>query len=170
MVNQAITLLALFSLGVAPERPVRNAPMPNGPQPEFATVQAIDPAQKRVEYLHMEVVTVPVTVPVNVNGRTFNKTAYRQEYRMSKRAIALTKDAVYDAAGKKVPAEEALKRLKAGATVLVATQPVDPLYLRVIRPDTLILIGPAAPARFPIPVPFPKDKRGERKDEPVPKR
>jgi hypothetical protein len=170
MVNQAVTLFALFSLAVAPERPPRNPPMPNGPQPEFVMVQAIDPVQKRVEYLHMEVVTVPITVPVNVNGQTFTKTAYRQEYRQTRRTIALAKDAVHDAGGKKVTAEEALKRLKVGVTVLVATQPVDPLYLRVIRPDTLILIGPAAPARFPIPVPFPKDKRGERKDEPVPKR
>jgi hypothetical protein len=170
MVNQAVTLIALFSLAMAPERPPRNPPMPNGPQPDFVTVQAIDPVQKRVEYLQTEMVIVPVAVTVFENGRQVTKTAYRSEYRQSRRVIALAKDAVYDAAGKKVPAEEALKRLKAGATVLVATQPVDPLYLRVIRPDTLILIGPAAPARFPIPVPFPKDKRGERKDEPVPKR
>jgi len=167
MVSQTITLLALFSLGLAPERPPRNPPMPKGPQPEFVTIQAIDPAQKRIEYLHTEVVIVPITVAVLENGRQVTKTAYRQEYRMSKRAIVLEKEAVYDTAGKKVAAQKALKRLKVGDTVLVATQPVDPLYLRVIRPGTLILVSSAV-SMPPIPVvpAFPKDKSGE----PPPKR
>jgi hypothetical protein len=174
MASQAVTLLALFSLGLAPERPPRNPPTPNGPQPEFATVQAIDPVQKRIECLQSEVVIVPITVAVFENGRQVTKTAYRQEYRMSKRVFTLEKDAIYDTTGKKVAAEEALKRLKVGATVLVATQPVDPLYLRpvdplylrVIRPDALILVSPAVPAPIPIPPAFGKDKRGE----PPPKR
>jgi hypothetical protein len=170
MANQAVTLIALFSLAVAPERPPCNPPMPNGPQPDFVTVQAIDPVQKRVEYLQTEVVIVPVAVAVFENGRQVTKTVYRQEYRQSRRILVLAKDAVYDAAGKKVTAEEALKRLKVGDTVLVATQPVDPLFLRVIRPATLILVSAAAPAPFPIPAPFPKDKRGALKDEPLPKR
>ena len=166
MVNQAVTLFALFSLAVAPERPPRNPPMPKGPQPEFVTIQAIDPAQKRIEYLHADAVIVPITVAVFENGRQVTKTAYRQEQRMSKRIIVLEKEAVYDTAGKKVSAQEALKRLKVGDTVLVATQPVDPLYLRVIRPGTLILVSSTPPPPIPIPAPFPKDKRGE----PPPKR
>jgi len=166
MANQTIALLALFSLGLAPERPPRNPPMPKGPQPEFVTIQAIDPAQKRIEYLHADAVIVPITVAVFENGRQVTKTAYRQEQRVSKRAIVLEKEAVYDTAGKKVSAQEALKRLKVGDTVLVATQPVDPLYLRVIRPGTLILVSSTPPPPIPIPAPFPKDKRGE----PPPKR
>jgi|SRR6516225_2141310 len=166
MANQTIALLALFSLGLAPERPPRNPPMPKGPQPEFVTIQAIDPAQKRIEYLHADAVIVPITVAVFENGRQVTKTAYRQEQRMSKRIIVLEKEAVYDTAGKKVSAQEALKRLKVGDTVLVATQPVDPLYLRVIRPGTLILVSSTPPPPIPIPAPFPKDKRGE----PPPKR
>ena len=166
MANQTIALLALFSLGLAPERPPRNPPMPKGPQPEFVTIQAIDPAQKRIEYLHADAVIVPITVAVFENGRQVTKTAYRQEQRVSKRAIVLEKEAVYDTAGKKVSAQEALKRLKVGDTVLVATQPVDPLYLRVIRPGTLILVSSTPPPPIPIPAPFPKDKSGE----PPPKR
>ena len=166
MANQTIALLALFSLGLAPERPPRNPPMPKGPQPEFVTIQAIDPAQKRIEYLHADAVIVPITVAVFENGRQVTKTAYRQEQRMSKRIIVLEKEAVYDTAGKKVSAQEALKRLKVGDTVLVATQPVDPLYLRVIRPGTLILVSSTPLPPIPIPAPFPKDKRGE----PPPKR
>jgi hypothetical protein len=169
MASQSVTLLALFSLSLVPERPVRNPPTPNGPQPEFVTVQAIDPAGKRVEYLHTEVVIVPAAVTAFENGRQVVKTVYRYEYRQSKRVVALAKDSVYDAAGKKVSAEEALKRLKVGDTVLVATQPVDALYLRVIRPTTLILISPNTsplPLPPPLPPPFGKDKRGE----PPPKR
>ena len=166
MASQTVTLLALFSVGLAPERPPRNPPMPKGPQPEFVTIQAIDPAQNRIEYLHADAVIVPITVAVFENGRQVTKTAYRQEQRMSKRAIVLEKEGVYDTAGKKVSAQEALKRLKVGDMVLVTTQPVDPLYLRVIRPGTLILLSSTPPPPIPIPAPFPKDKRGE----PPPKR
>ena len=160
MANQAVTLFVLLSLGAAPERPVRNAPMPNGPQPEFVTIQAIDPPGKRIEALQTEMVIVPILVESIENGQRVRRTAYRSEQRMIRRAFALEKDAVYDTEGKKVPAQDALKRMKVGDTILLATQPVDPLYLRVIRPGTLIVVS-AAPPSFPIPRPFPKDKRGE---------
>jgi hypothetical protein len=166
MASQAVTLLALFSLGLAPERPPRNPPTPNGPQPEFVTVRKIIEAQKTVIVLQTQVVIVPVTVTAYKDKQPFTKTAYRQEYRLEERAFALDKATVYDAAGKKVAVQDALKRLKVGNTVLVATQPVDPLYLRVIRPDTLILVSPHVPAPIPLPPPFGKDKRGE----PPPKR
>jgi hypothetical protein len=168
MTSQAVTLFALLSLSVAPERPLRNVPMPKGPQPEFTTVQAIDLPGRRVEVLHTDVVIVPVTVAAFENGRQVTRTVYRTEYRQSKRVIALAKDTVYDAAGKQVSAQEALKRLKVGDTVLVASQPVDPLFLRVIRPGTLILVSAAPFAPIPIPAPF-KGKTGPPKIE-LPKR
>jgi|SRR6516225_1828427 hypothetical protein len=161
MASQAVTLFALVSLSLAPERPLRNPPMPNGPQPEFSTIQAIDAVQKRVEYLQTQVVIVPVAVAAFVEGKQVIKTAYRQEYRTIKRAFSLAKESVYDTEGKKVSAQDALKRLKVGDTVLLATQPVDPLYLRVIRPTTLILVSSTVSAPFSMPVPFPKDKSGE---------
>src|SRR5437867_2873377 len=134
MASQAVTLLALFSLGLAPERPPRNPPTPNGPQPEFATVCKIIETQKVVHYLQTQVITVAVAVTANENGRPFTKTVYRRENQMIERAFALEKGTITDATGKKVSAAEAMKRLKVGATVLISTQPVDPLYLRVIRP------------------------------------
>jgi hypothetical protein len=162
MTTQAVALFTLFSLSLAPERPVRNPPTPNGPQPEFATIQAIDPEQKRVEFLQTETVMIPVTVAVLENGRQTTRTVFRQEYRMTRRVFALAKDAVYNAAGKKVSAQDALKRMKVGDTVLLATQPVDPLYLRVIRPDTLILVGSQPPVPIPIPLPKIPDARPKR--------
>src|SRR5260370_2446636 len=127
MASQAVTLLALFSLGLAPEREPRNPPTPNGPQPEFATVRQINEAQKVVIVSQTQVVEVPVTVTAFENGRQVTRTAYRQEYRIMERAFALDKGTIYDAAGKKVFAQEALKGLKVGTPVPVATQPVDPL-------------------------------------------
>jgi hypothetical protein len=115
-------------------------------------------------------VIVPVTVAAFENGRQVTRTAYRTEYRMLKRTVALEKDTAYDAAGKKVSAGEALKRLKVGDTVLISTQQVDPLYLRVIRPETLILVSATAQAPIPIRPLFPKNKSGEPPVEPLPKR
>ena len=165
MVSQAFTLLALFSLGLAPERPARTPPMPNGPQPEFATVSKIIPAQRVIIYLQNEVVIVPVAVIGYQNGRAFPKTVYQTANRVTERAFALEKGTITDAAGKKVSVADALKRLKVGATVLVADQPVDPLYLRVIQPDTLILVSDQVQAPMSIPVspppvfPGPKDNK-----------
>jgi hypothetical protein len=160
MASQAITLLALCSLSVVPERPLRNAPTPNGPQPEFVIVQQISVEKKLVLVRDVRTKAVPAAVTEYRNGKAFVKTVYRHEYYTVERAFSLEGGAVYTQGGKKVSTAEALKRLKVGDTILVATQPVDPIYLRIIRPGTLILVLSTTPAPLPIPAP-PKDKRGE---------
>src|SRR6516165_6581626 len=104
MASQAVTLFALVSLSLAPERPLRNPPMPNGPQPEFATVRRIIEAQKTVIVLQTQTVTVPTAVTVYRDKVPTTVTVYRQENRILERAFALDKGTAYDVTGKKVSA------------------------------------------------------------------
>jgi hypothetical protein len=149
MASQAVALVALFSLSVAPDRPPRNAPLPDGPQPEFATVQAIDPAQKRIDCLQTEEVMSVKLVNDPAIGKAAFKMDFHQEFRINKRVIVLGKDTAFDATGKKVSTQDALKRLKVGDTVLLAPQRIDLLYLGVIRPGTLLLVSPTALVPLP---------------------
>jgi hypothetical protein len=68
---------------------------------------------------------------------------------------------VFDADGKKLNADAAKKRLAVGDTVLVSTsgKKVDPVYLRVVKRETLVLVHSA-----PLPgSALPKDPAQENK-------
>jgi hypothetical protein len=60
---------------------------------------------------------------------------------------------VFDAEGKKLNADAAKKRLAVGDTVLVSTSgsKVDPVYLRVVKKETLVFVHPAPPPGPPLP-------------------
>lgn len=55
---------------------------------------------------------------------------------------------VYTAAGKEVSARDAADKLKKPAIVLLAAdgKKVDPFYLKIIKPDTLVLVAPVVVA------------------------
>jgi hypothetical protein len=62
---------------------------------------------------------------------------------------------VYTAAGKEVDAKDAAEKLKKPAIVLFANDgnKVDPFYLKIIKPDTLVVVAPApSPTAAPAPV------------------
>jgi hypothetical protein len=54
---------------------------------------------------------------------------------------------IYDGAGKKLTAEDLLKRVKAGSVVVVAADEnaVDPAYLRPLKDDAVVLVGVVEP-------------------------
>jgi hypothetical protein len=62
--------------------------------------------------------------------------------------FSLKEGEVFDAEGKKLNADTAKKRLGAGDTVLVSTttgKKVDPIYLQVVKKETLVFVHPAPP-------------------------
>jgi hypothetical protein len=71
-------------------------------------------------------------------------------------ATSYKKDEVtaYDTKGKKIDLKELVKRLEKEAPVLASNdgKPVDPLHLRLIKDDTVILVLPI-PARVAPPLP-----------------
>ena len=137
-----IAILVVLSLG--------QPPIPTRPQPQFAIVRGFDKALGQATLLQIQAVSEVVPEKAIVNGQEVTRNVIRQVLRTVETQFSVEKGTVLDTAGKKVSAAEVSKRLKVGATVLVASQQPDPLYLRIVQPETLILIT------SPMPVPLPK--------------
>jgi hypothetical protein len=106
---------------------------------------------------------VPVTRTrtVNVNGvnQTLPSTTYEATQMKTQAKVSLEGATITTAGGDKVSAKEAAKRLASGGVVAVSAvpgQPVDPVWLKSLRED-VIVINPAAPKDAPpgVPVPLP---------------
>jgi hypothetical protein len=120
-------------------------------------------------------VTRPVTVPetqtrertVTIDGRsvkeTYSVTVFRTLLRTHRTKPEGIK--VYTADGKEVDAKELPGKLKKPMAVLWAAdnQMVDPFYLKIVKPDTLVIVPPKAPEVEVKPVPG-----GAKPPEPIP--
>jgi hypothetical protein len=153
MASTVTILLGLFAAGVVPIR--EGAGVAPGSPPEFATVGQLDQKKGEITLLQRNTVVVPVAVRVNRNGIEQTETVYRQEIRIIERKYLVDGAAVYDPAGKKVETRKVWDQLGQGDTVLISSDglPVDRRYLRVLRPNTLIFVVPAAPGGIPMPLP-----------------
>ena len=136
-----IAILVVFSLG--------QPAIPTGAQPKFGIVRNINKELGEVTLAHFQTVFEVVTEKAIVNGREVTRNVTRQVPLTVEKRFSVEKGTVVDPTGKKIPAEEVWKRLKVGATVLVADRQPDPLYLRVVQPDTLIFIIPSVPGPLP---------------------
>jgi hypothetical protein len=132
-----IAILVVFSLG--------QPAIPTSPQPRFAIVRSMDKESGNVTLSQIQAVSEVVPEKIVVNGQEVTRNVTRQILKTVETQFSIEKGTVLDTAGKKVPAAEVWKRLKLGATVLVAGQKVDPVYLRIVQPDTLIFITSPLP-------------------------
>ncbi|MCI0377932.1 MAG: hypothetical protein L0215_10015 [Gemmataceae bacterium] len=155
-----ITILSAAFLFVPP--PVQQRPgFPSGPQPIFAVVAGVEPAAGTIQVRRLEAVQVAVNVPesVQVNGQaiTIMRTAYRQESRMVEVVYSLDKSQAQTAGGKMLAKEEIGKHLRPGSVILLSAdgRPVDPVYLRAIQTDTVILVVAGPTMSQPLPSPKP---------------
>jgi hypothetical protein len=179
MLHSALVTCSLAMLGAVPVgQEIKEGP-PQQPAPSFNYISALNKGTGEVRLLRA--VTAPVMVPVqttiNENGVVKTVTQYQTTYvtRQEETAFSLKKGSVYTTDGKKLSEADALERLKLGAIVLQSTngQPVDPLFLRAVRAETLVLVGPlpmataapavrpaaiAVPAQRAVPVPAPAPK------------
>lgn len=160
LVIALMTLGALGGPGAAQEKPE----FPTGLAPRFVAVEAIKDRDVLVREIHERLVPRETAKVVERQGKVERVTvvSYEREYRPAVKAYPIAFVQVYDAAGKQLSAEEALKRLTPGTVMLVAAdgKRVDPAYLRIVRKDALILVlsPPAAPPADPtkrVPVKLP---------------
>jgi hypothetical protein len=117
-------------------------------------------------------ITQPVLVPeqrnevrtVNVNGTPVTQTVTVTVVRPVQvtRRIKPEGVKVYTAAGKEVDAKDVPDKLKKPTVVLFAGDgnKVDPFYLKIIKPDTLVIVAPA-PSPTAAPEPTPKERKKE---------
>jgi hypothetical protein len=122
---------------------------------------------------------VTVNVPVQVN-RTFEKdgrkvvttvTEYRAEFRVETVAFRLGSYDLLTADGKPLPQKEAARRVAPGALLLVCWdgQLPEPAYLKLFKPDTLVLVArpkPGEPGGAEYPVEGKQPAPGTIRDEP----
>ena len=136
-----ILLVSLFAADPEPITP------PKGEGPQIALVQAVGGNLT---------LTVARAVPVSVqekrvrevDGKKVEEIVALTKYTMvqEKVAISTAKAKFSTANGKKLDAEAALKALATPQYVALAQdgKPVDPAYLRVLKPDTLVIVAERA--------------------------
>lgn len=170
----SLATLALLAGGagavpVPDDKPV--AP-PKGPPPGLVVVSRVDAGRQQFDVV--ETVTRNQVVQVEremiVNGMrvrfVVTETVPVQEQRVVRRSLKGSRASTAD--GKPLTAAEAVRRLAPGSVVLYSTDgnPVDPAYLRVVQPETVVLVPPRPPAGPPMPGPVPIEEKRKVRDEP----
>jgi hypothetical protein len=106
--------------------------------PRFVVVQSVTDREVTIGELFAQPRIVSVAGTPSVE-----RSSDRVQWRWELLAFSLERIEVYDVRGKRIPAEAARKRLSTGQVVLLSADArlVDPLYLRAVREDTLILVS-----------------------------
>lgn len=163
-------VLATLGAGASAEEAVKP---PSGPQPHALLARMKEDGSLTLR----EAVAVPVTRMVRktvvqdgvARAVVVQMTEFVTTFRL--RTVAGKDVQGYDTSGKKVDADTVRRRLNKDTPVLISVdgKPVDPFYLKLIRPGTLVLVIPSFPnggAGNPIIAPTP---RGLPQGEPVKK-
>jgi hypothetical protein len=140
-----------------------------GPAPTFKTVSSTDKEKGHIFIVQTTMRAVPVQKVVEVVKDGIKQlatlTEYVPVYEQITIAIDATKSRVITPDGKQLPIDEVWKRLKAKSVIVVSAdgKTPDADYLRVLRPETLILIpaqvGPPMPLIAPKPEPIDPPKK-----------
>jgi hypothetical protein len=139
-------------------------PPPKGPPPTLIPVVEIDPVKGTVMTQHTEYRLVPVQVPkeVELEGKkvVMLVTESRPVSVITRRLWAMTDLQAFTADGKPLPPAELGKRLVPGALLLSAAgdELPEPAYLKLFKPDTVVVVfkQPKGNATVPIPPIEPK--------------
>ncbi len=143
-------LLVIAALFADPE-PVKP---PKGPPPDIAFCKMEGGSLKRNIFAF-----VPEEFSVKVKYVKDGKT-YEKEERRTRLAVAIVMSELppagltfTTAGGKKIEAAEARKKLGAGAIAAFSAdgRPVDPSYLKALKPDTVVVVAPVYGAPTPVP-------------------
>jgi hypothetical protein len=154
-------MVAVAGTTIAAPVPPRNDKPPTGPTPQVLTVTEVDASAGTIILQHTEQVAVPVAVLKEVENAGVKKvvpvTEYRTEMRTFMTKSELSGFKCYTADGKELTAKELLGKLKPGSIIIFSSSSdkVDPAYLRLFKPDTLVLAStaPAVPRGNVAPVP-----------------
>jgi hypothetical protein len=123
----------------------QNGPAKGSP-PKVMVAQVDENGRPFLLHTVVEMVPVSVKVLVQVNNRNEERTVteLRQVQRVARFELDKGKTRFFDATGKAIGPKELGKRLKRATAVLVSTdgREVDPFYLRLARPDTVVVVSP----------------------------
>jgi hypothetical protein len=140
-----------------------------GPPPTILVAQVDESGRPFLVHVILETVPVQKKVQVLVNNRVEERTVtvHVAESRTVRFDLDGDKARVFDAAGKRIAPKELRNRLKGPTAVLVSTdgKEVDSFYLRLARPETLVVVSPelarqAVPPGLPVPVPPAPPEKG----------
>jgi len=141
----AITLSLVLGAPVPPS----TAPVATGIAPRVAELKADANGKVMVTVTRMEKVQGAVgaaIVPAPGNAGGIAPAVIMQNVQLMKAVeIGEVKDLVFTTAdGTRVEAEVAMKKLAAGAVVVISNdgKPVSPAFLKVFKDDTLVLVSP----------------------------
>jgi hypothetical protein len=152
-------LLALPAAVTAQNGPAKGLP------PKVMVAQVDDNGRPFLLVEVVEMVARQVKVPVQVNNVTEERTVtqYVPVQRRVRVHLDKGKARFFDATGKALGPKELAKRLKGETPVLVSTDGnvVDPFYLRLARPETVVVVSPefaqaTVPPGPPPPAPLPE--------------
>ena len=157
----------LVALTVAAPLPPRDAQPPSGPGPSFVQVSEVNGSKEMLICVTAVQVTqyVPVTKVIEMKGMKTAVTEYVAVFKTELRStyFDLKGCTMQTADGKALTAKEVLGRVKPGAVILVQSgaAKVDPAYLKILNPDTILLVDKfpgkvALPGIENIPPPVPK--------------
>jgi hypothetical protein len=148
----------------------KNEPVtPKSGPPTFAFVYDLDKSQNLVYVQTIEFVpreeTRMVVETIDENGRKFQVTRQVKVYvyvpvsRVTK--WDAEKGAAINGAGKKLTREDLFQQLRAGDSILIYSGEVDPMFLKPLKENTILLqmeTPPTviAPMKVPEPIPAPK--------------
>jgi hypothetical protein len=147
-------LALVMASAVAAPAPSEEAIKPPQGQPP---AQVIAIVTKEGDFEITQTVMVPETRnevrTVNVNGTPVTQTVQVVVSKTVQVQVRIKGAKVYTAAGKEVAAKEVPDKLKKPTIVLYAAdgKKVDPFYLKIIKPETLVIVA-APPTAVPAPV------------------
>jgi hypothetical protein len=152
------SFLCLFACTAVPAGEEKKTEDPNGPPPVFKFVSAVDVEKGTLTFLIVDTVHVQraVAETVIVNGQNVTVTKLiHQEQTLTRYSTEKVKGMqIRTASGLTFNAEEGLKRIRPGTTVLISSngRDVARAYLTVVQPETIVLIlpAPAPPLQMPV--------------------
>jgi len=148
------TLLTALLVVAAPV-PMREDAVPTGRPPTIRTVTVSAEGNLCFAFTVLHNVPVTTIVEVQVGNRVEKvaKTSTRTEFKRILTPLNSKDTQVFGIDGKKVEWDDFRRLVKSPLPVLVSSdgEPVDPFYLRLARPGTLVLVMPVV-----VPQPQPK--------------
>jgi hypothetical protein len=143
-------LAAGFAIADDPPEPLLSPP------PSFVQVGDVQPAKGLLKLIAAKTIfeDVKYRVPVVVLQDGVKKTVFEERTTRKPRIVTEEMEArgdnlqVLDGAGRKLEVGELWKRVKKGDTVLVVHDvKIDPVWLRVVKPEATILVLSLTPAK-----------------------
>lgn len=138
-------VLAALGAGASGEEAVKP---PTGPQPQVTIARMSDDGKLVIRHIVQVPVAQAVERTIVQDGVTRKVTEVRTIFQtvVQLRTVPGKDVQGYDTNGKKVDADTVRRRLKKDTPVLISAdgQPVDPFYLKLTRPGTLVLVNPAS--------------------------